>query len=70
MKTEQCETENEEIIEAFNILEPPMRASEQTAFPWVSGQEKEKVSEMLHQCENVLELYRTVNKVRLRINHT
>jgi hypothetical protein len=27
-----------EIIEAFNALEPPVRTTEQTAFPWDSGQ--------------------------------
>jgi len=30
MKMQQCENENEEILEAFNILEPPMRPTEQT----------------------------------------
>jgi hypothetical protein len=30
MKMQQCETENEEIIEAFNILQPPMMLTEQT----------------------------------------
>jgi len=30
MKMQQCENENEEILEALSVMEPPMRPTERT----------------------------------------
>jgi hypothetical protein len=37
-----CETQYEEILEAFDTVEPSMRPNEQTTCPWVNGQQKEE----------------------------